>query len=356
MELKSIRRILVAPDKFKGTLTSQEAADIISRELGLLLPDAEITIRCMADGGEGTAAIIAKALGLERHTAAGHDALMRPAEIEYFTKGSVAVVDSAAVVGLAMLHGATYDPWLTSSEALGEFLMTMLQSGIEHIYVGVGGTACSDAGIGMLKALGMVYDEAAEVVDFSQCQFDKLSTRITMLSDVDVPLLPDMDGAMSVLSFAPQKGFSSADLPILEARILKFYHAVERALPSPGERHFEGAGGGIGYALARVVSAKAALGADILANIQGITSESADLVVTGEGHFDRQSLHGKVAGTLISRCAPTPVVVVCGKAEADVATEAHVVETLPFVQGELTHAEAERSLAEAMRHWIRTCS
>ena len=227
--------IMVAPDKFKGTLTAGEVTALISDALVEAFPGAGI-LRCpMADGGEGTAEIIARNLGLSPATTTGHDAMMHDIEIGFFKNGDTCAVDAAAIVGLAMLAPLPLRPWEASTYGLGEFILEMLRQGFKRIIICIGGTATVDAGAGMLQALGARFLDvegnqisvrpitAANLssiysIDFSGIDRNPIKEAVTALADVDVPLLPSCEGEMSALDFAPQKGFRSKSCLCCEPR------------------------------------------------------------------------------------------------------------------------------------------
>lgn len=333
--------IAVAPDKFKGTLTAEEVTSIIAGALRDKL-DAEVRCYPMADGGEGTAAILAAEMRLEPATAETHDAYMQPVKVQYFTDGQTAAVDSAAVVGLAMLGNRELDPWHATSYGLGEMLRQILDTGVREIYVGIGGTASTDGGAGMLQALGARFTDiwgkpvaadrpatAADLgnifmVDFSGMDRRTLRERITVLADVDVPLTPagtdltDYNG-LSAISFAVQKGMSADDLPDLARALDNFRHAVDVVLLPPAvQPPFQGAGGGLGYAFRRVLKCTAHAGAKYLAAQYGIftADPQPDIVITGEGRVDEQSTGGKVVGTICDEAErrDIPAYIVAGSA------------------------------------------
>lgn len=272
--------IIVAPDKFKGTLTADEAASAIAREM---LPAADVRLWPMADGGEGTAATIARHLGLERRHFTGKDALLSPREVEYFTDGEAAYIDSASTVGVQYLRdkGISYNPWAASSRALGEAIASLFAAGHVKVVVGIGGTACCDGGEGLLKAL-------PEIPPGRSIEF---------LADVDVPLLPLKPEGMSALTFMRQKGFSHDDEPAMTERLVQLLHATGGRNDWP----FAGSGSGIGYALT-LLGARGMSGARYVLDMylnSCADAEKANMFVTGEGRFDCQSLAGKVTGAVI---------------------------------------------------------
>jgi len=346
--------VAVAPDKFKGTLPACEVAARIAGALRSAYPRMELKVCPMADGGEGTAELIARERHLEPAVADGHDAMMRPARIGYFRSGTVCAVDSAAVVGLAMLGRTVLRPWLATSYALGEFIKHMLDNGVEELFVGIGGTATIDGGMGMLQALGARFRDAdGEIIpapaaacdlssvysaDFSEVPRSRLRSVLTVLSDVDVPLIPcesadDSSHGMSSLSFAPQKGVADDELPQLEKALANFATAVDNALYPPSEEpRFHGAGGGLGYAFHRVLRCRCTEGAEYFTSLYHLFDTDRtriDCVVTGEGRFDNQSLQGKVTGNLFAHASRMgiPTVVFAGSDTCTLASTGrpHVV-------------------------------
>lgn len=271
--------IVVAPDKFKGTLTAVEAASAIAREM---LPSVETVLCPMADGGEGTAAIMAAHLGMHRAVFTGKDALLAPREVEYFTDGEVACIDSAATVGLQYLRdkGLCYNPWQASSRALGEAIGSLFSAGYSEVIVGIGGTACCDGGQGLLEALPALPQ----------------GKTLRFLADVDVPLLPMHPGGMSALTFMSQKGFSQTDEPVM---INKLANLLELT-GGHNDWAFAGSGSGIGYALT-LLGGSGMSGARCLLDmyLASIGNDGIDMFVTGEGRFDCQSFAGKVTGTVL---------------------------------------------------------
>lgn len=347
--------IMVAPDKFKGTLTAGEVTALISDALVEAFPGAGI-LRCpMADGGEGTAEIIARNLGLSPATTTGHDAMMHDIEIGFFKNGDTCAVDAAAIVGLAMLAPPPLRPWEASTYGLGEFILEMLRQGFKRIIICIGGTATVDAGVGMLQALGARFLDvegnqisvrpitAANLssiysIDFSGIDRNPIKEAVTALADVDVPLLPSCEGEMSALDFAPQKGIQVKELPMLRASLENFRNAIDNALYTPSvQPPFQGAGGGLGYALHRILRCRCIKGSDNIIDSYDIlhaaptnadetaydTSVTAsplpNCIITGEGCFDAQSLHGKITGAIIERASALsiPVIVVAGISRID---------------------------------------
>lgn len=386
--------IVVAPDKFKGTLSADEVTAFISEAMTSRFPAATVRQCPMADGGEGSAQILARELNLSPAVTPGHDALMRPTDISYFTDGKTCAVDAAAIVGLAMLADVPLRPWEATTFGIGEFIAEMLRRGMHRIVVGIGGTATVDAGAGMLQALGVRFlDVDGELIDISPVTAANLSTIftidfsgldrkpvkqcVTALADVDVPLLPTAADSMSALDFAAQKGLTASGRTMLHAAFQNFTAAIDKALYPPADPpRFQGAGGGLGYAMHRVLRCECTKGADHIIDSyrlfnagaqpsQSIKGHLPQCIITGEGRFDEQSLHGKVTGSIIERAnrTGTPVIVVTGSctiSPSKLPAGVKVITTGQFLPQQerfhqslhgsdpITHADAVAALQKAL--------
>ena len=371
--------VAVAPDKFKGTLSAQEVAETITEAL-LSLDNVDVRTYPMADGGEGTAALLAGEMRLQRAVTAGMDARMRPTEIEYLTDGETVAIDSAAVIGLTKVSDLPLNSWATSSYPLGKFVDERIQQGARHIYVGVGGTATTEGGAGFLQALGATFydawgvpvamDSPITTADLSRVYgvnlkgVDKKRLReiIVGLADVDVPLVPAGEGisqaGLSSLNFASQKGIDDNRLPHL-ARILKSWREAvdEEMLPAAVEPRFQGAGGGLGFALSRVIKAPVHSGAKYITARYGIfeTLPAPDMVITGEGRFDRQSDQGKVVGTILryARHQGIPALVVCGSADRNYPDMIQTSALMGRMQ-KLSHDSALEALGKSLPYIVNS--
>lgn len=315
-------RVVVAPDKFKGTLTAAEVA----REIAAVCRRADVRVCPMCDGGDGTASILGALLGLPSCHATLPDALGTMHSVIFYNDGDTAVVDSASVIGLASLAGMALRPFETSSYGLGLIVRRLLDDGVGRIYVGIGGTATVDGGAGFLQALGVRFldVEGTEIhepvraadldriyaVDVSDVNIRDIKGRVTALSDVAVPLEQS-------LMFAPQKGVAPDETDRLLAALTNYRAAVDEALlATADEDRHGGAGGGLGYALERVLRCEVTDGARFITERYGIfDAPLPSLIVTGEGAIDDQTGTGKVAGTLYeeARRHDIPVVAVVGK-------------------------------------------
>ncbi len=268
--------ILVAPDKYKGTLSARRASAIIAEALA----DNFCMLAPMADGGEGTAAALAQGPGWDQH------------DCYYAHRPSrTAVIDSSAVIGLDAFGHC--DILKASSAALGIKVREILKSGCEKVIIGIGGTGCCDAGIGFLEGLGLD-------------KYTAYRHSIVGLSDVAVPLLPpddisDCDAASypSALMFAPQKGALPCDIPVLRSRLLSAVQEYSHGRSSI----YDGAGGGLGFAIATAIGAPCHAGAQYVLDHYDIEWDDVTLVITGEGKIDKQTSQGKVVDTIARNAA-----------------------------------------------------
>lgn len=337
-------KIVIAPDKFKGTLTAAEAARALADGLTAALPDQhpDLVLRPMADGGEGTLEALAGSCN-RLPVAEAHDALGRPIRCRYGitteADAPAALLEAAATIGLQHLAPGERNPLRTSSYGFGEALRTALEAGCRRCTVTIGGSATSDCGAGLLAALGCLFrtpegtplprPTGADLIRIAAIDPAPLrhrldGCRIRALSDVDNPLLGP-HGAAAV--FAPQKGADAEAVRQLEAGAAHFAALTERTLGrNCAEVPGSGAAGGIGWALLTYCDAELTAGADYVARHIGLEEALADasLVITGEGCFDRQSLHGKVVARVAALAArhAIPTFVLCGTRRDTIAPEA----------------------------------
>lgn len=262
-----IKTVLVAPDKYRGTLTAAQAAAIISGSAGVpchVIP--------MADGGEGTADAIAGLMDLNYCSWPGDSAQ----GFYVSPDGKTAAIDSAAYAGYNSFAPSTA-PLERSTRQLGLALRHIITTyNPEHIHLCVGGTATCDFGTGMLEVLDSTPDFKPEAV--------------TALMDVRSSLIP-MDGCVHISAFWPQKGFSPEDCKVLE-------HKIAQILECHTPGIYDGAGGGLGYALASVLKVRCVEGARWMTRHSGVNWARTSAIITGEGRFDTTSLYGKATGAL----------------------------------------------------------
>lgn len=346
-------RVLVAPDKFAGTLTAAEAGAAIAAGWRAVDGEAELDLLPVSDGGPGFLAAVQAAVGGERLPVEVSGPLGGRVPAEVLRAGSSAYVESAQACGLHLLLASERDPTRASSYGVGELLLAAAASGPDRVVVGVGGTATNDGGAGLLAALGVQpadllqsggagLQRLVEPVDVGTAQVRLSAVQLVAAVDVDNPLL-GRDGATAV--YARQKGGADAGaVTALEAALTRWAALTGGDADRPGA----GAGGGIGYAL-QLLGATVEPGGELVLWLARAAERvrAVDLVVTGEGSLDWQSLRGKAVSAvaaLASRhgrpCVVLAGQVAAGRRELAAAgvTEAHAL------------AESASSPAAAMAH------
>jgi glycerate kinase len=328
-------RILVAPDKFKGTLTAAEVAAHLATGLRSVLPHAQVDVVPVADGGDGTLAA-AEAAGFERVQVRATGPTGLPCSAAYGRRGLEAVVELAEVSGLARLGSDPLQPLAATSRGTGELIAAALDAGCRRVVVGIGGSASTDGGAGLLRGLGArvsgrggraLRDGGAALADAVSLDLSGLhpalaETEVVVACDVDNPLTGPK-GAAAV--YGPQKGADPDDVATLDLALSVWADVVAEATGrdlrvTPGA----GAAGGVGFALLAVLGATLRPGAALVAELTGLADAvaAADLVVTGEGSLDEQTLHGKapVGVASLARDRGVPVVAVAGRVALDPVT------------------------------------
>lgn len=337
---QNIKKILIAPDKFKGSLTSVQAAMAIRRGIEdkhhLSGGEGELQFRMVeiADGGDGSLEVVEKKVqkGRRVHCEAA-DPVGGRRTVEYLMyeqEGKVsAFIEMAKVCGLAQLDPALRNPLKTSTYGLGEVILDAAGRGALSITLSIGGSATDDCGAGMLQALGYLFTDATgNLLPVPVCGGDlekivgikapenKIWGNIEVICDVTNPLLGP-EGATAV--YAPQKGAGKGDLVRLEEGKRHFAGVAQRCLgiaPSLKDRAGAGAAGGVGYAGLAFLGAKLLPGWKFFAQITSLEESVrwADLVITGEGSLDSQSLRGKVVSGVLDLAAGynKPVMIFCG--------------------------------------------
>jgi glycerate kinase len=317
----SVRSVLLAPDKFKGSLGAAQVARHVMAGLGAAAPTVPAVSLPVADGGEGTVAA-ALAAGFRRVPVSAAGPTGQPVTASLALRGELAVVELAEAAGLRRLPGGRPAPLTATSAGVGHMIAAAARLGARRIVLGLGGSACTDGGTGMVRALGARVLDAAggelpeggsalrDVARVDRSGLPRLPP-VVLASDVDNPLLGP-NGAAAV--YGPQKGASAADVRTLEAG-LRRWAAVVGFPDGPGA----GAAGGVGYAAQAFLGARTRSGVGVVLELLGFAEAvaTARLVVTGEGALDEQTLHGKApAGVAAAaRAAGVPVVAVAGRCE-----------------------------------------
>ena len=330
-------RVLVAPDKFKGTLSAIQAAEAIARGWARADPTAQIETAPMADGGEGTLDVLIAALGGERRRAKVTGPLGDPVEAEFAVvptrEGVIGVIEMARASGLHLISPARRDPKRTTTRGTGELILAACRTGVRRVLVCVGGSATNDAGAGMAQAVGI------RLLDHQERELGPGGAALAMLARIDMSGLdPAVARAVFVVAtdvenplvgpqgasavYGPQKGASPEDVALLDRALGHFAAVVYRDLGvDPRAIPGAGAAGGLGAGLMVFLGARVRRGVDVVMEALRLPArmEGAGLVITGEGTFDQQSLHGKApAGVLrAAREAGVPAIVLCGQRFAD---------------------------------------
>ena len=330
-----MKKVIVAIDSFKGCLTSAEANQAAREGILSKMPEAEVVQVPVSDGGEGFMEAFQAAMGGEIVEVNVKDPLMRTIVAQYLVQGDTAVIEIAKASGLTLLSPEERNPMVATSYGTGQLVVDAVRKGCKHIIVGLGGSATSDCGIGMLRAIidsfakGMSWDDVRELDD----------VRFIIATDVTNPLCGE-NGAAHV--FAPQKfaikreqseldsiaerkqtrpqvkGASHDDVLALDARAKRFAEASAKHLGrdcqnTPGA----GAAGGLGYAFLQYMNADCRSGIDLLLDTIHFDDllQNTDLVITGEGSADRQTLMGKLPFGILQRAQRhhVPVVLIAGR-------------------------------------------
>ncbi len=321
-------RIVLAPDKFKGSLTAAEVSRHLTTGIRRADPAAELVVIPVADGGDGTLEA-ALAHGFRRVDVDAHGPTRARVRSAIGVRDGVAVVELAAVAGLTLLPGGRPDPLRASSFGVGELIRAALDQGCREIVLGVGGSASTDGGAGMLQALGvrLLADDGTDLplgglalgslarVDVTGLDPRLADVRVVLATDVDNPLVGPT-GAAAV--YGPQKGATPDDVVALDAALT---HLAQLVDPGAAGRPGAGAAGGVGYAALTVLRATMRPGIEVVLELGGFgqAAVGADVVVTGEGLLDHQTLHGKaVSGVAAAaRLARVRCVAVCGQSTLD---------------------------------------
>lgn len=298
-----MKKIIVAIDSFKGCLTSAEANQAACEGILAKMPEAKVVQVPVSDGGEGWLGAFKAAMGGSIVEVNVKDPLMRPIVAQYLIQGDTAVIEIAQASGLTLLKPEERNPMVTTSYGTGQLVVDAVRRGCKHIIVGLGGSATSDCGIGMLRAIIDAFSKGGNWDDVHKLD----DVRFTIATDVTNPLCGE-NGAAFV--FAPQKGATPEMVEALDARAKRFAEASAKHMGrdcqnKPGA----GAAGGLGYAFLQYMNAECRSGIDLLLDTIHFDDllQDVDLVITGEGSADRQTLMGKLPFGILQRAQPHPL-------------------------------------------------
>ncbi|WP_426347245.1 glycerate kinase [Cronobacter universalis] len=333
--MTTLKKIVIAPDSFKESLSAMDVARAIEAGFREIYPQAHYVCVPMADGGEGTVEAMVAATGGQIITTPVTAPLGNKVDgfFGLLGDGETAVVEMAAASGLHLVPTAQRDPRITTSYGTGELILAALERGVKAVIIGIGGSATNDGGAGMMQALGARFldDEGHELapggaalaglerLDLSALDPRLAQVSVTVACDVDNPLCGEK-GASAV--FGPQKGATPAMVTELDAALRRFGEQLEAAtgktiISAPGA----GAAGGMGAALLGMLNAELRPGIEIVIESLGLAQavRDADLVITGEGRLDSQSIHGKtpIGVARVAKQFQRPVVAIAGSLTPD---------------------------------------
>lgn len=362
-------RVVIAPDSFKECLRASEVAEALCAGWLEGMPDAEVIAFPMADGGEGTVDAVVRATGGTLVTRTVSGPLGTPVEAAYgiIQDGKVAVLEMAAASGLSLVPPEKRDPCRASTRGTGELIAHALEQGVDDIIMGVGGSATNDGGAGMAQALGYrLLDKRGKALGGGGArlvQLDRIDAagrhprlngvNFYVACDVDNPLCGPQ-GASAV--YGPQKGATSEDILILDHALSHFADVVARDMKvSLSDMPGAGAAGGLAGGLMAFAGAKLENGLDLIATLCGLHQAlaEADLVITGEGSLDRQSVHGKAPSGIarLARAFNVPAIALGGRVthEAEALCDHGVTALFSICPGPASMKEARAGAAENLR-------
>ena len=302
-------KILIAPDSFKNALSAMEVGKCIKTGLLKAMPDAEIELLPMADGGEGTVEALIDATRGRLIVARVHDPLMRPIDASFGVTGDglTAVIEMASASGIQVISAEERNPWVTTTYGTGELIVAALDQGCRKFILGIGGSATNDCGMGLAAALGVRFLNASgnpvdhgggsladvTTIDMSGLDARIAETSIMVACDVTNPLTGPT-GASHV--YGPQKGADPEMVKKLDQNLLHFAGVIREQLDKEVDRiPGAGAAGGLGAGLIAFLDGELVQGVTAIAGVTGLdqAAAKADLVITGEGKIDSQTRYGK---------------------------------------------------------------
>jgi glycerate 2-kinase len=328
-------KIIIAPASFKGSLSAIEAARVMKKACLDIFPDSDVLFSPVADGGEGTIDILKIIVGGRFVSEEIHGPLFRRIKGRWLKKGDTAYIEMAQAAGLTLVPEKKKNPLSTTTFGVGELIAKAVSSGSNNIFIGVGGSATNDGGIGALTALGVKFTGRDGRRIYPGCGKDLLDIKgidtsglmpllyrckTTILSDVKNPLYGE-EGAACV--YAPQKGADAESVRLLDSGLRNYSVVIKKTTGKDiSKTHGAGAAGGIAGGFVAFLSAKIVSGIDTVLKMGGFEEKikSVDLVLTGEGRVDTQTTYGKPPAVLASLCRRyrVPLLILAGSIEDDV--------------------------------------
>ena len=351
-------KVTVAIDSLKGSLTSREAGEAARSGILDICPDAAVFVRPIADGGEGTLEAIVDALGGEYRALTVSDPLMRQVKASYGAVGKTAVIEIASAAGLTLVKEEERDPLLTSTYGVGEMIKDAVCRGVREFIIGLGGSATNDGGTGMLKALGFRFcdkngkdiengaaglrelafiDVKGALSELSECSF-------RIACDVENPLCGEL-GASAV--FAPQKGADKDAVRDMDIWLSR-YADLTKTVIEKADKNAKGAGaaGGLGFAFMTYLNGRLEHGIDLIIEKTRLEDyiKDSDIVITGEGRLDSQTVMGKTpigVARLAKKYGKTVIAFAgCVSSDAEVCNGHGIDALFPIVRGAVSLEEA----------------
>ena len=320
-------KILIAPDKFKGSLTAEEVCDAIEKGLKKVLLTTKINKIPLADGGEGSLSILEQTLNFKKIFITVNNPLFKPIKTYYGLLEKTAYIEMASASGLQLLRKKERTPMLTTTIGTGEMIVDSIKRGAKKIYLFIGGSATNDGGIGIASALGYKFkDEKNNTLtpigkSLSKIKTIDVSSSIS-LDNIEVNVLTDVTNPLSgkngaAYVFAKQKGASEKEIEELDKGLKNFSELVKNTFGKDvSEIAGSGAAGGVGAGAVVFCNATIKSGINTILDLLKIDNyiEQSDLVITGEGLLDKQTLKGKVVKGVLDRCKKLnkPAAILCG--------------------------------------------
>ena len=373
-----MKKVVIAVDSFKGSLSAAEVAEAVTKAFNDVVPECEIVSLPLSDGGEGLTDVLVNHLGGRYHTIDAFDPLMRPIKVQFGAVGRCAIIEMATAAGLTLLSEEERNPMNTTTYGVGVMMQAALDLGYRKFLVGIGGSATNDAGLGAMQALGLrCYNSQGRVIktpitgamlqdvthlDLTSLKRKMADIELTVACDVQNPLFGPQGAAMV---YGPQKGANEEEVKILDAGLRHISHVWRRCCGVTIENQpCMGAAGGFGGAFAVLLNAKLRSGIDCILDILDFDNlvDDADLVVTGEGTIDSQSLMGKALTGLLRRSnqAGVPVLAIAGYIEnKEAIIRAGVSECLQVSSRSISIEEAmqpdiaRQNIITVVSNWIK---
>lgn len=349
-------KILIAPDKFKGSLTAQEVCTALRTGLKMANPNLEIITRPMADGGDGSLKVLAHYVDLKTITVEVEDPLFRPIEASYKMTDTTAYIEMAAASGLALLKEKELNCMETSSFGTGELILDAIRKGATTIYLFIGGSATNDGGMGIASALGWsFYNKGGELlvpvgesltkvsrIDGTFLFYQPAKVNFKVICDVNNPFYGP-NGAAYV--YAPQKGARPEEVEILDKGLLNLATQLKaEGLKDIATIAGAGAAGGVGGGAIAFLNAELVAGIDSFIAMTQLESaiKDCDLVITGEGKLDAQTEQGKVISGVcqLAKQYDKPVIAVCGAADLPITEYLQIKKIYTILSKSTSIAEA----------------